>query len=214
MSKENTIGWSDDELDCAVKVKESPSNEEENTDETPEWQPLKGHPSYEIYTDFPYQIRKIHSHRVIKTWRDQTKGNYYCLRLDGKRYYLHHILANHFIDNPNGLRCVDHIDHDRGNNRISNLRWCSQRHNSNNRSDQTFVDEIQEEAIKVDQFKGWNFEELYFHDDTFYVYNGINYVVKRRYQDKNGYYFILITDASGKLRTIYYITFKREYQLI
>ena len=214
MSNKAVIGFSDTESETAENAEESPSNEEEKADETPEWQPLKGHPSYEIYTDFPYQIRKIHSHRVIKTWRDQTKGNYYCLRLDGKRYYLHHILANHFIDNPNGLRCVDHIDHDRGNNRISNLRWCSQRHNSNNRSDQTFVDEIQEEAIKVDQFKGWNFEELYFHDDTFYVYNGINYVVKRRYQDKNGYYFILITDASGKLRTIYYITFKREYQLI
>lgn len=214
MSDKAVIGFSDTESETTENSEESSSNEEENTNETPEWQPLKNHPSYEIYTDFPYQIRKIHSHRVIKTWRDQTRGNYYCILLDGKRYRLHHILANHFIDNPNGLRCVDHIDHDRGNNRIENLRWCSHKQNLNNRSDQTFVDDIPEDAIKVDQFKGWNFEDLYFHDNTFYVYNGINYVVKRRCQDKNDYYFIRITDASGKLRTICYTTFKREYQLI
>ena len=214
MSDKAVIGFSDTESETAENAEESSSNEEENTNETPEWQPLKGHPSYEIYTDFPYQIRKIRSHIPVKTHRDKTKGNYYCVLLDGKRYYLHHILANHFIDNPNGLRCVDHIDHDRGNNRIENLRWCSHKHNLNNRSDQTFVDDIPEDAIKVDQFKGWNFEDLYFHDNTFYVYNGINYVVKRRCQDKNDYYFIRITDASGKLRNIYYTTFKREYQLI
>ena len=214
MSNKAVIGFSDTESETTENSEESSSNEEQKADETPEWQPLKGHESYEIYTDFPYQIRKRISHIPVKTHRDKTKGNYYVLYLDGKRYYLHHILANHFIDNPNGLRCVDHIDRDRGNNHIENLRWCSQRQNTNNRSDQTFVDEIPEEAIKVDHFNGWTFDELYFHDNTFYVYNGINYVVKRRYQDKNGYYFILITDAPGIRRTIYFNRFKREYQLI
>lgn len=214
MSDKAVIGFSDTESETTENSEESSSNEEQKADETPEWQPLKNHENYEIYTDFPYQIRKRISHRPIKTFRDKTKGNYYVLHLDGKRYYLHHILANHFIDNPHGLRCVDHIDHDRGNNHIENLRWCSQRQNTNNRSDQTFVDEIPEEAIKVDQCNGWNFEELYFHDDTFYVYNGINYVVKPRHQSRDGYYFISVHDTSGKKRSIYYTTFKREYQLI
>ena len=101
MSNKAVIGFSDTESETTENSEESPSNEEENTNEISKWQPLKNHPSYEIYTDFPYTIRKIHSHLVIKTWRDQTKGNYYLIYLNGKRYRLHRILADHFIDNPN-----------------------------------------------------------------------------------------------------------------
>ena len=91
MSDKAVIGFSDTESETAENAEESSSNEEEKADETPEWQPLKGHESYEIYTDFPYTIRKRISHIPVKTHRDKTKGNYYVLHLDGKRYYLHHI---------------------------------------------------------------------------------------------------------------------------
>jgi len=45
--------------------------------------------------------------------------------IDGKRTSkaVHRLIAECFIPNPNNLSDVDHIDGDRQNNQISNLRW-------------------------------------------------------------------------------------------
>ena len=40
-----------------------------------------------------------------------------------KNFFVHRLVALQFIDNPNNLQIVDHIDRDINNNNISNLRW-------------------------------------------------------------------------------------------
>ena len=47
---------------------------------------------------------------------------------------IHKLIAIAFIANPDNKRCVDHIDNDRLNNNINNLRWCTQTENSMNTS--------------------------------------------------------------------------------
>jgi hypothetical protein len=47
---------------------------------------------------------------------------------------IHRLVARAFIENPEGKRCVDHIDSDRSNNRVHNLRWATYVENSRNRS--------------------------------------------------------------------------------
>jgi hypothetical protein len=49
-----------------------------------------------------------------------------------KILYLHRLLAEHFIPNPNNLPCVDHIDRNKSNNSLENLRWVSYSGNSQN----------------------------------------------------------------------------------
>lgn len=49
-----------------------------------------------------------------------------------KRYSVHRLVAMAFIENPNDYSCVDHIDTDKTNNRVDNLRWCNHKSNSNN----------------------------------------------------------------------------------
>jgi hypothetical protein len=44
------------------------------------------------------------------------------------------LVAIAFIPNTNKKTCVDHIDNDRTNNNINNLRWVSNQENSMNRS--------------------------------------------------------------------------------
>lgn len=43
----------------------------------------------------------------------------------GKTFRLARLLAIHLIENPDNLSDVDHIDGDRENNNLSNLRWIS-----------------------------------------------------------------------------------------
>ncbi len=46
---------------------------------------------------------------------------------------VHQIVAQSFLENPNNYTIVDHIDGDRLNNNVKNLRWVSVKTNSNNR---------------------------------------------------------------------------------
>jgi len=45
------------------------------------------------------------------------------------QYYVHRLVAECLIENPNNLTDVDHIDRNKHNNHVSNLRWCSRAEN-------------------------------------------------------------------------------------
>lgn len=45
------------------------------------------------------------------------------------RYYVHRLVAEAFIDNPENLSDVDHIDCNKQNNHVDNLRWYSRADN-------------------------------------------------------------------------------------
>ena len=46
-----------------------------------------------------------------------------------KSYRIHRLIAEHFIENPDNLPCVDHINGIRTDNRIENLRWVTNHQN-------------------------------------------------------------------------------------
>jgi len=56
------------------------------------------------------------------------------LRKGGKETYkyIHYLIALTFIPNPDNLPCVDHINRDKLDNRVENLRWVSYSQNSRN----------------------------------------------------------------------------------
>lgn len=51
---------------------------------------------------------------------------------DGSRdnKLIHRLVAQEFIPNPDNLPVVDHIDEDKTNNKVDNLRWCTQEQNN------------------------------------------------------------------------------------
>ena len=49
-------------------------------------------------------------------------------------YEVHRLIAFTFIENVNDCLCVDHINNNPWDNRVVNLRWCTQQQNSQNRT--------------------------------------------------------------------------------
>jgi hypothetical protein len=91
------------------------------------WQPVVGWLQYEVSTGG--LVRHAESRKVLGQWLSDQ--GYRLIRVNRPRRMLrvHRLVASAFIENPQGKPCVNHIDHDRSNNAVSNLEWCTQREN-------------------------------------------------------------------------------------
>lgn len=61
------------------------------------------------------------------------RGGYYRFHVNGKTRKIHRLIAETFIENSMNKPSVDHIDRNRTNNDVSNLRWADyveQQHNT------------------------------------------------------------------------------------
>lgn len=73
------------------------------------------------------------SKMFLSTW-DNGKGYIYvCLCNNGERknFRVHRLVAEAFLDNPNGYQEVNHKDENKKNNALPNLEWCSRKYNCN-----------------------------------------------------------------------------------
>ena len=97
--------------------------------------------TYANITNFPnYQVSTFGNVKNIKTGRILKPapggGSYLMVILmdDGERSNkkIHKLVANAFLENTEDKKCVDHVDHDRKNNHLLNLRWATHTENAQN----------------------------------------------------------------------------------
>lgn len=96
------------------------------------FEPVKDFPNYEISRDG--KVRNRMTKRLLKPIDDgqYVRVNLYRGKNHNKR--LHRLLAIQYLPNPFNYPFVDHIDRNKKNNSIDNLRWCNARTNQRNRS--------------------------------------------------------------------------------
>jgi hypothetical protein len=75
-------------------------------------------------------IKNNATNTVLKP--NTTKG-YRIVKLNNKNLCIHRLVASAFIPNPDNKLYVDHIDNNRQNNNINNLRWCTHQENQQNK---------------------------------------------------------------------------------
>ena len=56
---------------------------------------------------------------------------YFSVILKGKKEYIHRLVAEAFIPNPDNLPEVNHKDENKFNNYVNNLEWCVHKYNCN-----------------------------------------------------------------------------------
>ena len=81
-------------------------------------------------------VRRITTGRILKTRKDGSGYERVNLACNGELdiVRIHRLVAIAFLDNPDDKPNIDHIDHNKANNWMSNLRWCNQQENLRNRS--------------------------------------------------------------------------------
>ena len=75
------------------------------------------------------------------------------------RIFVHRIVAETFIPNPNNKPLIDHIDRNPSNNDVSNLRWVTHQENMNNMKTNRKIGERRSDLTKTEYatllYKEW-----------------------------------------------------------
>ena len=183
------------------------------------WQTVKVDDLYEISTDYPYQIRKKNG----KTINEHIDAGKATLRLEGKKYRKDKIVAIQFIPNPDDLPYVIHINNDKEDNHIENLKWSNISYQTRTKTKYKgkscrFIkeNEIPKGAIPITHYFKYKFKNCYYYDDTFFQldYND-NYKVLHWHERKDGSpnLRVYLRDEYNVGRTITKYAFERIYQI-
>jgi hypothetical protein len=182
-----------------------------------EWEVLRVADNYEINRN-TLAIR----HRVTgiaPTISICRHTGYFHFTINSTSYKLHRVVALQFVPNPDPARFpfVDHIDRNKTNNNINNLRWVTHAFNNRNLKSNTrhtfeWVDALADGFLQVPAYGNYNFNELFYSQGNFYVKIGEQFrrlEVKRHRTTP----VVYARDIQGRKIQIYLGKIMRDYNL-
>lgn len=99
------------------------------------WKTIKNYPNYKVSSKG--RVKNVKYDRIIKP-SDNGRG-YQCLNLlkngkSKKSFKIHRLVGITFLINSENKKQIDHIDNNRQNNNVNNLRWVTNQENQFNAS--------------------------------------------------------------------------------
>ena len=187
---------------------------------------------YEILNDYPFTIRKKSNKRVLK--ESVHSQGYIQVHLNGKTYLLHRLIALQFLPNPDTINndVIDHINHNRADNHLSNLRWCSSTENSRNKSSNKgiqaiYTDDIPDDVMLVDFYDTRTERRVFDEGKYYYWFDETNnedvfyakitddiYKILHINRNKQGNEYVSMMDVNKRPVSIMINRFKQQHDLI
>lgn len=90
------------------------------------WKQIDGYENYYI-SDFG-EVRNAATGKIKSKTLNKRNGYYYVDLYKGnkrQKFPIHRLVATAFVDNPENRPTVDHVDGNRQNNAVENLRWAT-----------------------------------------------------------------------------------------
>jgi hypothetical protein len=97
------------------------------------WKEISGYEGSYAISNYG-KVKSIKKNLILKNIYDKKGYLYIGLSKNGKetKFKIHRLVGIHFLDNPQNLPQIDHIDRIKDNNLVSNLRWVNNSINAHN----------------------------------------------------------------------------------
>lgn len=170
------------------------------------WKPVKGFPNYEASTLGRLKIvssKKLARGDIGMIMKQHISGGYYTVCVHNNEVHdtsrVHRLVATTFVMNVDPKRnvVIDHIDNNKLNNKVTNLRWVTQSQNMQNHHNNFRV--YKNKEIIQCNLKGIPIKE----------WNNINEVLENNKQMKYGY----LLDRIAKYKIAYGFLWKRKHEV-
>ena len=186
-----------------------------------EFIPIKSLDNYEVSTTQPWNIRKIEDKTCLKQYMNH---GYLMIVINGTSKQIHRIVAEQFIENSDPIKKiqVDHINRNKLDNSIENLRWVTPSENNANRDyyehqKWEYIESLPENAIEIVEHDGIKYSNYYYDIDNERILK-LSFL-KNRTRIKiikptisNKYLHINLTDIYGKGHTYSYNKLIRRFK--
>jgi hypothetical protein len=184
-----------------------------------DWEIMRFNEHYEINRVDPTRMRRVGEEGEIGS---SMRKDYLRISLDRQSYQLHRIIALQLMPNPENLKDIDHIDRNKLNNNIENLRWCSGSTNNFNLTrynglEAVYVSVLPDDAFIVDEYGTHRFNHYHYSlaQDKFYSCVGPNQykILRINTPSSRPSKFVNMKDTNNKNVCVMLKIFRKIYTL-